>query len=127
VEPAGGLGPVGVNELDHAAFGVGEAGFHDGYDDFAVAEGGFHLGAGVEDVVVVRAGGDDAGVQDEGFVFVRGREAGFGKDVRDERAGVGFVGVAVRVVDVDRDLREGDEVFDGDDGDAALKVDGDGF
>jgi len=76
---------------------------------------------------VVRAGGDDAGVQDEGFVFVGGGEAGFGEDVRDKWAGVGFVGVSVRVVDVDGDLWEGDEVFDGDDGDAALEVDGDGF
>ena len=127
MEPAGGLGAVGVDELDEAAFVVGEIGFHDGYDDFAVAEGGFHLGGGVEDEVVVGAGGDDAGVKDEGFVFMRGREAGLREDVGYEGAGVGFVGVAVGVVDVDGDLGHVEEVFDGKGGEASLEVDGEGL
>ena len=59
MDPAGGFGGVGVDELDEAAGGVGEAGFHDGYDDLAAAEGGFDLGGGVEDEVVVGASGDD--------------------------------------------------------------------
>ncbi len=78
MDPAGGAGAVGVDELDEAAGGVGEAGFHDGDNDLAFAEGGFDLGGGVEDEVVVCAGGDDGRVKDEGFGFFAGGEAGAG-------------------------------------------------
>ena len=70
----------------------------------AFGEGGFGFGGGVEDEVVVGAGGDDRGVQDEGFVLVGGGEAGAGEDVGEQGAGVVFVGIAVGVVDVDGDL-----------------------
>jgi hypothetical protein len=72
VEPAGGLGVGGVDDLDDAAFGVGETGFHDGYDDLAFAEGGFDFCAGVDNEVLVGAGGDDGAVEDEGFVSCSG-------------------------------------------------------
>ena len=58
VDPAGGFGGVGVDELDDAAFGIGQAGLHDGDDGLAGGEAGFELGAGEEDEVVVGAGGD---------------------------------------------------------------------
>ena len=62
-------------------------------------------------------------MQDEGFGFAGAGEAGFGENVGDEWAGVLFVGVAVRVVDVDGDLRHLDEVFDGEGGGAAFEGD----
>jgi hypothetical protein len=128
VEPAGGLGVGGVDELDLAAFGVGEVvAFHDGDDDLVFRERGFDFGGGIKDEVVVGAGGDDAGVQDEGFVFVRAGEAGAGEDFGEQGAGVVFVGVAVGVVDVDGNLGHFEEVFDGEDGGVALEGDSDGF
>jgi hypothetical protein len=127
VDPAGGLGAVGVDELDEAAFGVGEGvGLHEGDDDFGVREGGLGFGAGVEDEVVVGAGGDDGGVEDEGFVFVGGGEAGGGEDVGEQGAGVDLVGIAVGVVDVDGDLGHFEEVFHLEGRGAALEGDGEG-
>jgi len=123
VDPAGGFSGVGVDELDDAAFGVGEAGLHDGDDGLAGGEAGFELGAGEDDEVVVGAGGDYGGMQDEGFGFAGAGEAGFGEDVGDEGAGVLFVGVAVRVVDVDGDLGHLDEVFGSEGGSAAFEGD----
>ncbi len=127
VDPAGGLGVGGVDELDDAAFGVGEVVFHDGDDDLAFGEGGLDFGGGVEDEVVVGGGGDDGGVEDEGFILMGGREAGAGEDVGEERAGVLLVSVAMGVVDVEGDLGELEEVFDAEDGGAALEGDGEGF
>ena len=123
MDPAGGAGGVGVDELDEAAFGVGEAGLHDGDDDLGGGEHGLDLGGGVEDEVVVGGSGDDGGVEDEGLGLLVGDEAGAGEDVGEQGAGVGFVGVAVRVVDVDGDLREGEEVVDLESGEAALEGD----
>ena len=127
MDPAGGFGAVGVDELDAAAVGVGEAGFHDGYDDLAAGEGRHDLGGGVEDEVVVGAGGDDAAVEDEGLGFFAGGEAGAGEDVGEQGAGVVFVGFGVGVVDVDGGLGQGEEVFEGEGGDASLKGDVEGF
>jgi len=127
VDPAGGAGGVGVDELDEAAFGVGEAGLHDGDDDLGGREHGLGFGGGVEDEVVVGGGGDDGGVEDEGLGLFAGSEAGFGEDVGEQRAGVGFVCVAVRVVHVHGDLREREEVFDLEGGEAALEGDVEGF
>ena len=123
MDPAGGFGGVGVDELDDAAFGVGQVGLHDGDDGLASGEAGFELGAGEEDEVVVGAGGDYCRVKDEGLGFPGAGEAGLGEDIGDEGAGVVFVGVAVRVVDVDGDLRHLDEVFDGEGGGAAFEGD----
>ena len=80
MDPAGGLGAVGVDELDVAAFGVRSAGFRDGDDDLAVGEGGFHFGSGVDDGVMVGGRRDNVGVEDDGFVFMCGREAGERED-----------------------------------------------
>ena len=113
MDPAGRLCAVGVDELDFAAFGVGGSGFADGDDDLAVGEGGFHFRGGVDDRVVVGGESDDVGVEDDGFILMRGRKAGEGEDVRDEWAGVILIGVAVRVVDMHGDLRELGEVSDG--------------
>ena len=59
MDPAGWFGVGGVDELDDAAGLVGEAVAHDGNDGLASGEGRFDLGDGIEDEVVVGAGGDE--------------------------------------------------------------------
>jgi hypothetical protein len=84
VDPAGGLGVSGVDELD-AAVGDRQTGLHHGNDDFAGGEHRFHFGGGVEDIIFVGAGGDESAVQDGGVIFVGGSETGAGENVGDER------------------------------------------
>jgi len=116
VDPAGGAGAVGVDELNAAAFVVGDlAGFADGDDDLAVGEGWLHFCGGVDDGVMVGGESYDVGVKDDGFILMRGREAGESKDVGDERTGVILIGITVRVVDMHGDLGKLGEVVDGED------------
>jgi hypothetical protein len=52
-------------------------------------------------------------MEDDGFILVRGREAGERENVGDERAGVVLIGVAVRVMDVHGDLWELEQIGHG--------------
>jgi hypothetical protein len=127
VDPAGGFGVGGVDELDETAVLVGEAGLHDRDDDLAGREGGLNFGAGVEDEVMVGACGTDRGVQDEGVGFGVGDEAGLGEDFGEKRAGVGFFGVGVAIADVDGGHGHVGQVGEGEVDGAALEGDGEEF
>ena len=123
MQPPRGLGIHAVDHLDQPAFGIRQPRLHHGDDHLAGREAGLHLGHRVKDEVVVGTGGDQAGVQDQRLALLGCGQAGAGEHVREQRTGVAIIRVAVRVVDLQRDLRKLQQVLDRERRDAALEGD----
>jgi len=113
VDPAGGFDVEVVDELELAGGGEGLAGAGDGDDDAGLVQAGDDFGEGVEDPVFVGAGGDEVLVEHGVLGFFGEHDAGFGEDVGEQGAAVGFALLGMHIVDGEGLLWERFEVGEG--------------